>query len=109
MWHLLTYKRAFDSIDRELLEYRPLNSGIDGNFYHAVKSLYKITQSYVRLEEGYTDRFDCNKGMRQGDNLSSTLFALYINDLAVQVKALNKGIQIDDYDLVFCCMQMTLL
>ena len=70
-----------------------------GNFYHVVKSLYRDTQSRVRLGEGYTNWFSCSTGVRQGDNLSPTLFALYINDLAVQVKNLNKGVQIDDYNL----------
>lgn len=76
-------QKAFDSVDRELLEYRLLSSGIDGNFYYAVKSLYKNSQSCVRLGEGYTNWFGCNTGVRQGDNLSLTLFALYINDLAL--------------------------
>ena len=40
-------QKAFDSIDREMLEYKLLTSGIDGNFYHAVKSLYKDTQSRI--------------------------------------------------------------
>ena len=34
--------------------------------------------------------------MRQGDNLSLTLFALFINDLAKEVKIFNKGIQIEN-------------
>lgn len=41
-----------------------------------------------------TEWFPCNTGVRQGDNLSPTLFALFINDLAIQIKSLRKGIQI---------------
>ena len=33
--------------------------------------------------------------MKQGDNLSPKLFAMYLNDLAVEVKSLNCGIDID--------------
>ena len=33
--------------------------------------------------------------MKQGDNLSPTLFALYLNDLAVEVKSLRCGVDID--------------
>ena len=32
--------------------------------------------------------------MRQGDTLAPTLFAIYINDLAIKVKAQNTGVKI---------------
>lgn len=41
-----------------------------------------------------TEWFPCNSGVRQGDNLSHTLFALFSNDLAIQIKSLRKGIQV---------------
>ena len=67
---------------------------MDGQFYQALKSLYCDTESCVRLGDHYTDWFLCRSGVRQGDNLSPTLFALFINDLAMQLKHLSSGIQI---------------
>lgn len=32
----------------------------------------------------------------QGDNLSPTLFSIFINDLATEVKELNKGVQMNN-------------
>jgi hypothetical protein len=55
-------QKAFDSVDRDLLEFRLFDSGIDGNFYHAVRSLYKNTQECVRLDEEYTDWFNYTSG-----------------------------------------------
>ena len=93
-------KKAFDMVDRELLEYSLIKkNGVDGHFYHAVKSLYQNTESCVRLGSHYTDWFGCTSGVKQGDNLSPTLFALFINDLALQLKDLNNGIEIGGYKL----------
>ena len=92
-------QKAFDTVDRELLYYCLLNNGIDGKFYYSIKTLYTNTQSRVRLDNINTNWFQCNVGVRQGDNLSPTLFALFINDLAINLKALNKGVQIDNYNI----------
>jgi hypothetical protein len=92
-------QRALDSANSYLLEYRLVNNRVDGNFHHAVKSLYKSTHAYVHLDNGYIDWFNHITGVRQGDNLSTTLFAIYINDIAFQIKALNKEVHIDHYSL----------
>ena len=41
-----------------------------------------------------TDWFVTNQGVRQGDNLSPTLFNIYINDLALGLKKMNLGVTI---------------
>ncbi len=43
--------------------------------------------------------FPIGSGVRQGDSLSPTLFACFINDLAVQINELNVGIPIEDKKL----------
>ena len=87
-------EKAFDHIDRNLLLYRLIQYNIDGKMYKAVKSLYTNTFSCVKLNnELYTDIFSVQFGVKQGDNLSPTLFALYINELAKCIKNLNIGIK----------------
>ena len=68
-----------------------LCNGIDGDFYNAIKSIYENTTSCVRIDDLLTEWFTSSAGVRQGDDLSPTLFALFINDLAKEVKILNKG------------------
>ena len=46
------------------------------------------------LNNIFTDWFDVTSGVRQGDNVSPTLFGLFINDLSKYIKQLNKGINV---------------
>ena len=55
-------------------------------FYYAIQELYKEALSCVQLSNMRTKWFQTLYGVRQGDNLSTTLFNIYINDLAEDLK-----------------------
>ena len=63
---------------------------------NAVKSLYTGVSSCVRINGFYTEWFDVTSGLRQGFSLSPLLFNIFINDLALKIKACGKGVKIDD-------------
>ena len=92
----IDFQKAFDYVDRNLLLYRLLLYKVDGNMYNAIKSIYKETQSTIRLNGKFTQWFNIGFGVRQGDALSTTLFSAFINDLAEEIKSLNIGINIDN-------------
>ena len=69
--------------------------GIKGKLFNAIKSLYTSVTSCVRLNNLTTEWFDVKCGLRQGCCLSPLLFNLFINDLAVCIKALGKGVCLD--------------
>ncbi len=92
-------EKAFDKVNRQLLFHKLLTLGIDGNFYHSVKSLYKNNEYSVKLNDYFTDWFNVDMGVRQGDCLSSTLFALFINDLALEIKQMENGIMINGQNI----------
>ena len=96
----IDFKKAFDSVDRTLLMYKLSKVGIVGNFYNAIASLYNDPKSRVIINEMATDWFDCPIGVKQGDAISPTLFAIYINDLAIEIKESGIGIEIDSELLV---------
>ena len=90
------FEKAFDWVDRDLLFYKLASQfGLGGKLYNAIKSLYDQPTARVKINERYTETFHITSGVKQGDNLSPTLFAMYLNDLAVEVKSFNCGIDID--------------
>ena len=91
-------KKAFDWVDRELLLFKILSQfGIKGKMYNVITSLYSNSTACVEINN-YTYTYiktsivNMTSGVKQGDTLSPTLFSMFINDLAVDVKNLNFGV-----------------
>ena len=96
----IDFQKAFDRVDRNLLFYKlHEHVGLYGRFYRAITSIYAFSSACVKLNTIYTDSFEIRSGVKQGDNLSPTLFSLFINDLAAGIKNLNKGVDIGDTNL----------
>ena len=92
-------QKAFDWVDRDLLFYKLISYNITGKIYWAIKSMYVNTQSCLQINEFFTDWFSVLNGVKQGDNLSPTLFALFINDLVNELDSLRYGIQVGTYKI----------
>ena len=88
----IDFRKAFDTVQRGLLFYKLTKMGINGRMYQSICSLYSNPRSRVILEGLETDYFDCPMGVKQGDCLSPTLFSIYINDLAENLKEADIGI-----------------
>ena len=95
----IDFKKAFDSVNRDLLMFKIGRAGITGRMYSAIKSLFNAPKARIILNDLATDWFDCPIGVKQGDTISPTLFALYINDLATELKEAGIGIALDS-DLI---------
>ena len=63
--------------------------------YNALTSLYDGVQCCVRVNGLKTNWFTVNCGLKQGCNLSTLLFNLFINDLVDTINSTNIGIDID--------------
>ena len=60
-----------------------------------IRSMYSNLQNFVRLNRNITDWFSVETGVCQGDNLDPTLFALFINDLTLDMNSVHSGISFD--------------
>ena len=74
------YKKAFDLLDRSSLWSKLISSGINGNIVRVVFNMYDKAKSCVTQDGNMSNLFACNIGVRQGENLSPLLFAIYLND-----------------------------
>ena len=74
------YRKAFDFVDRTSLWSKLLNQGINGNILKVIMNLYAKAKACVKTSKGISNPFPCNVGVRQGENLSPLLFALFLND-----------------------------
>ena len=83
---------AFYSLNRPLLWHKLLSYNINGKLLNVVKNMYDKAKSCVKIENLYSDYFPCNIGVRQGDNLSPLLFALFINYFSHYVGRSYKGL-----------------
>ena len=77
----IDFKQAFDTVWRNGLWEKLLNTNINGKCYNFITNMYKNIKSRVKTAEGMSAFFPCQTGVRQGENLSPLLFSIYLNDL----------------------------
>jgi hypothetical protein len=77
----IDFQKAFDSISHPCLLYKLLNMNLNGSIYKLIKDMYSKTVLQVNVGRGLTGEFTSDVGVRQGDNLSPTLFNLFVNDI----------------------------
>ncbi len=87
------YKKAFDLINRSALWSKMISNGINGKVIKVVYNMYYNAKSCVKLNGQTSDLFNCNIGVRQGENLSPLLFAIYLNDLELFLSKHYKGLE----------------
>lgn len=77
----IDFRKAFDSVWRIGLWRKLIKSNITGKIFKVLFNMYSNTKSCVRNGNEVTPMFTCNIGLKQGENCSPFLFALYLNDL----------------------------
>jgi hypothetical protein len=82
-------KKCFDFINREMMLYKLLLNGIDEKLYKSIRNIYQHSSSCVRINNKLIEWFDCNSGAKQGDNLSPTIFSVFINDFVKEIEYLS--------------------
>ena len=87
------YKKAFDLVDRSSLWIKLISHGINGKIVNAIYNLYANAKSCVKYNGSISSPFACSVGVRQGENLSPMLFAIYLNDFELYLSSRYKGLE----------------
>ena len=82
----IDFSKAFDTIPRKNLFQKLLNYNINGKFYDCLTTLYSEDQACVKIGNQITNKFQVNRGVKQGCILSPLLFNIYLSDLQSQIK-----------------------
>ena len=79
--YFIDFTKAFDNVWRIGLWQELIKHGIQDKILNVIKSMYAEIKSCILLNGSSSDYFYCEKGVRQGENMSPLLFSLYLNDL----------------------------
>ena len=89
----IDYKKAFDLVDRAALWVKMFRMGVKGKIFNVIRNMYRCAKSCVANEGDMSSLFTCNVGVRQGENLSPLLFAIYLNDFQQSIGNSYKGLE----------------
>ena len=101
------FRKAFDSINRDLLWRKLSLYGIREQFLDTVKSMYQDFECLVEVHKEYTPWFNVNSGVKQGCLLSPTLFSLIVNDLLKDYEACELGVRCSVHALAYAQTPIT--
>ena len=77
----MDFKQAFDTVWRGGLWVKLLELNVNGKCFNIIRNMYSNIKSRISTVEGCSAFFPCNRGVRQGENLSPLLFSIFLNDL----------------------------
>ncbi len=91
----IDFSKAYDRIKRSMLWKTLYKNGLSNKMLQALQVIYSNVECCVRINGFDTKRFGVNTGLKQGFLISQIPFNLYINDMTIDIKQLNKGIIIN--------------
>ena len=81
----IDFKKAYDTVNRNVLWSVLLRAGIKGKMLKMIQAMYSSVRACVLCNDGYSSFFECLQGLKQGCVVSPVLFSLLINELANEI------------------------
>lgn len=79
----IDFKSAFDTVWRIGLWQKMQTSNVQGKHFKVINCMYQNIKTCIRKGNEYSEFFDCEIGVKQGENVSPFLFSLYLSDLNI--------------------------
>ena len=97
------FQKAFDSVPRDIFFNKITQTGISGKFFNTLKTLYENDVCRVKLDNGLTNTFLANQGVKQGCILSPLLFNIFLADLPGRLSDNScKPVEVDESNRIRC-------
>ena len=92
----IDFKKAYDSIKRETIVTTMKLYNIHENIIDLVTEIYNKDNTIMKVRDGLELKFNITAGIRQGCNLSATLFKMITMKIMEELEEKTKGIEIGD-------------
>ena len=86
----LDFRKAFDTVDQEVLPQKLHNLGVRGNVYALMASYLTEGKQFVNLNSENSNLQLVKRGFPQGSSLGPLLFLVYINDIGSNANIIGK-------------------
>lgn len=77
--------QAFDTVNHEWLWNKLKVKGLSDKIINTIKAIYKMARAKIKTTYGISETFPIQKGVLQGETMSSILFNIYLEDLVEQL------------------------
>lgn len=77
----MDYSKEFDMVCRVGLWYKFIIQGVQDKFLKLIRNLHNNIRSCITVNNEVSDFFASHRGIKQGENFSPLLFAMYDNDI----------------------------
>ena len=91
---LLDCSKAFDTCKFSILFQKLLDRGMPATIVRVIVRVYEEQYAWVKWGNSRSCRFSIVNGTRQGSILSPALFAVYVDDLLVELRKLGVGCKV---------------
>jgi hypothetical protein len=84
--------QAFDTVNHETLWLKLKRKGLSDKIINTIRAIYKNANAKVKTSQGISESFQIQKGVLQGETMSSLLFNIYLEDVITSLKAMRAKI-----------------